>query len=515
MIHPRPGALAPPGAARGRVPPNALNYLLLLAPVLSALLLDLVGIGDRARVAIQVPVYSLCVFGLMWIVLSRKQYVADIGWIFLIAAHTVWFAAPALYQLVAPGLWFGDWMNMDVPDEALVKAGRLIALFLAASGCAYFVVKSRPRRSSGPIVPTGFLIPSTHRPVLVVLLFLVGLVPYFVYGGSIFDIVQGILAGRSDKAWAAGVGSLYEVTGQMTIFWVSRAFLIAGAVLAGVYALLSRPRLPILRPMFGAIALLTLIIIYYDQGTRSYLAMAAVPIIAVYVFRKAFAGSGFRMSRIVALGVAVSIALLVVTQLQHMYRMEYSRERMTEVKLGDLVSPQQHIDFYTETANAVIVRDEYLQEPLRESALFYFVVNPIPRVFWRNKPIAMTQWHFTLYRWGVDIFDRGGNALPSVVGQYYMSFGTLGAVWIGMLFGLFIGWLERLFGRTSPYYEEVLVVASALTFIFLSFRYFAPSFHYTTVLLFGIVLFYQRIIRRAVRPRPRSLSARVPVDLPG
>jgi len=69
---------------------------------------------------------------------------------------------------------------------------------------------------------------------------------------------------------------------------------------------------------------------------------------------------------------------------------------------------------------------------------------------------------------------------------------VLGVVWGGLLFGLLAGWIERRSMQSDLYFEQVALAASAFTFLFLSFRFFHPGFHYSTLLMLLIVLYYGR-----------------------
>ena len=486
---------------RTRVPPMVLGPLFVALPILVCVSGLLLGVDSRLGVAVQVIAYAFAVGGLAWLLVVRRNYLEDVGWIFLVTGHVFWFATPALYQVVRPGLWFGDWIDTNVPTYALTKASLLIGLFLFGNGVGYYVFK-RNRTVRSNVSPRGFLIPATHRLPLVCFLFFMGILPYLLYGGGMIETIQEILLGRTTKSWMLfGVGQ-QEASGVRTLFWLSRAFLACSVVLAGCYIFfLQKQRSLGARAVYWSIFALGCSIVYFDQGTRSYLAMAVVPVLSTYVFKKALSRGQFRISRLVLAGSVVVALLLVVTPLQRLYRSDYRREQLPEMSVGEIISPKQDIDFYTETANAVVVRDEYLPGPLYESGLLYILVNPMPRTLWPGKPVSYTQWHFTLFRWGIDIFERGGNALPSVVGQYYINFGVLGVAWVGLLFGGLVGWIERRLNRSRLFYEHLALATSALTFLFLSFRFFSPGFHYSTVLLLLIVLAYGRRSRVGGRAR--------------
>jgi oligosaccharide repeat unit polymerase len=473
-----------------RLPLASFAFPLILISLSLTLLAELVGNNGRMAITIQVSVYSISVFTLLALIGIRRQYINDLGMLFIVFSHAFWFALPAFSQLLIPGHWYGDWIGMFIPDESLSKAAILIQLFLLMNAIGYFVFRGRVQ----PTIPPSdrSLVSGNQRIFLISLLLLIGLLPYIIYGGSFRQVVSGILLGRADKAWASSAGSLIDADGVMTIFWLTRSFLLAAVTLSGVYLLVQKRHRLIVNCFYLFVAGLGVLILYYDQGTRSYLALAVVPVTTLWILRGSFANVRFRPGRLILLGVSTGLLLLAIGQFQVAYRSEWTRDKMSAQTFGEIVNPQHHVDFFTETANAVTVLDERLTAPLYQSALFYFAVNPIPRIFWHDKPIDRTLWYFSLYRWGADISVIGGNALPSIVGQYYINFGTPGVIWIGFLFGFITAIVERVFHRAADRVEFMVAAVSAFTLMFLSFRHFAPGFHYATILLFLIVFIYNK-----------------------
>jgi oligosaccharide repeat unit polymerase len=495
--------------APGRLlPPTAIAIALLAGPACLSAALLIIGQSSRWVVATQVLVYAVSVFGLLWYVVVRRRFFNDIGWVFLIVGHIFWFAGPALYQVLRPGLWFGDWIGMDVPDDALVTAGFLIALFLAANGLGYYLLRRPSSDLHMRVRPDAFLIPSERRILLVVILLVIGLMPYILFGGGLADVIRQILMGRATKSWALTDLNPAQASGTMTFFWITRAFLVSSGLLSGIYFTTGTNR-RLKSVVYALIMVFVTVLILFDRGTRSQSAMVLIPVLVVFIFRRSFKRGTYSVLRLVIPTVLIAAVLLGLMQFVRFYRYEYSRELVTSMTISQVFSPKQDTDFYTEAANAVVVRRDLTQD-INESPLLYFVINPIPRVIWSGKPVSMTQWHYTMYRWGIDIFKKGGNALPSVVGQYYMNFGIPGVIWGGLVFGVLVGWIERRLLQSRLYFEQVALAASAFTFVFLSFRFFTPSFHYSTLLLLLIILFYSRRIGAGRRARSADIAGSMP-----
>ncbi|HYP27606.1 MAG TPA: O-antigen polymerase [Blastocatellia bacterium] len=453
---------------------------------------------SKALVVAHVCVYSMSVIALLWMWYVRRRYYEDLGWVFLLVGHLAWFGLPALYQAVAPGIWFGDWVSIEIPNGALLTASLLISLFLFANGVGYHLIKRNMRKKGVvPSVPKECLVERDHRLMLVILIFLIGLIPYLLFGGSLTEVVVGVLAGRADKAWAVSPESGYEGNMLNTLFWLTRAFLLSSGVLSGCYLVSTLKLSRVEKAAYFLIFLLVAALVYFDQGTRSILLLCVVPVFVLYVLRRTQSGLGFSRSRLLVLGVTGASVLLALTQVQMYFRLERTRDSLTESSISELLSPRQQNDFFSETAIAVVVHDSLPHGELRESPLLFFVVNPIPRALWPNKPMPETMWHYSSHRWGVDIWDKGGNALPSVVGQYYIDWGIAGVLWAGLMYGMFAAWMERVATGRRQYYEFVALGLSGMAFMLISFRFLAPGFHYSTLILAVILLIYFKLNKRS------------------
>jgi len=474
--------------------------LLLSAPLWTGMLIVILyqisgaASPSKALIIAHVSVYATSAIALLWMWYLRRRYYEDLGWVFLLVGHLVWFGLPALYQAAVPGIWFGDWTRMEIPNEALLTASMLISLFLFANGIGYHFIKRNTRkRGIVPTVPKECLVHRRHRVILVIGVFLVGLIPYFLFGGSLMEVIVGVLAGRADKAWAVSPESGYEGNMLNTLFWLTRAFLITSGVLSGCYLVSGLKLSRMERVTFILVFLLVSALVYFDQGTRSILLLSVIPVFVLYVLRRTQTGLGFSRSRLLMLGVTGAASLLALTQIQMYFRLERTRDSLTESSVSDLLSPKQQSDFFSEAATAVVVHDALPQGELHESPLLFFVLNPIPRALWPNKPMPETMWHYSSYRWGVDIWDKGGNALPSVVGQYYMDWGVIGVLWAGLMYGMFAAWMERIATGKRQYYEFVGLGLSGLAFMLISFRFLAPGFHYSTLIMAVILLIYFKL----------------------
>ncbi|TMA31008.1 MAG: hypothetical protein E6J79_20710 [Deltaproteobacteria bacterium] len=247
-------------------------------------------------------------------------------------------------------------------------------------------------------------------------------------------------------------------------------------------------------------AFVAIAVVFLDQGTRSLTAMLVMPPGLVWMF--------VSPSRVVRkalwAGPLLAFLLLVVTQLQFYLRSDHDRAQLRDKSIAEVLAPRQHSDFFTETAIAASIVPEE-RDYTGESPEWIILTNIVPRSWWEGKPVPQTIWVYSFYRWGRDVFVTGGNALPSVVGQYYMGWGWAGVVWAGVLFGACFGWLERIAARAHGEPYLLLVPFTWMVFLFVAFRYLAPGFHYSAVLLSSVWLAARRT------PRSAAVRRRVPV----
>jgi len=416
-----------------------------------------------------------------------------VGWIMLLGAHAFWFAIPACVQSVVPDLWFGDWIGMSIREEDLALAAALIGLFLLCGAVTYWLTLTM----SKPAAPTGRRPVPRRNTVLLVGLLTLGLLPYLAYAasGAGPGTLILMLVGRADKPWR--YETVYAGASTNTVFWIAQASLVAAGSMGLLGALFARGRK---RRSINALgAFIAIAIVFLDQGTRSLTAMLVMPPGLVWMFL-----SPSRVVRKVCwAGPLLALLLLALTQLQFYLRTDHDRAQLRDKSIAEVLAPRQHSDFFTETALAAsIVPAE--RDYIRESPEWIILTNIIPRSWWEGKPVPQTFRVYSFYRWGRDVFVTGGNALPSVVGQYYMSWGWAGVVWAGVLFGAAFGWLERIAVRCHGEPYLLLVPFTWMVFLFVAFRYLAPGFHYSAVLLSFVWLVSRRAPRHAaVRRRDR------------
>jgi len=445
--------------------------------------------------------FSLSVVLLVWgyIQLHRK----NVGFFILMCAHLFWFALPAVLTL-DEGRYWGDYAHYTVPMAVVAETSIIVLLFLALNLFSYWLFRRRARvsvaRARGSLKQTLNFYP-TLRWVLL-LMFVVGLVPFVVLSNNLGDIIGHILASRSaDKPWSMGA-HLVNVHGPLVV--ISRAALVTFSALA-IWLWVQRKRLELSfrdRSLLLLGFMLGLSVTYFDSGTRTWTVLIIGPVIITNMLSKL---SERRVAIGAVLTAVFALSAVVLVQAQRYYRFTATMEGITAEDVLQL----SDTDFFTETAIAVDLvpsRFDFIEqfEPL------LFITNPIPRFLWESKPYSQTVRLFSLGRSGYDEYMRLGlSRLPSIIGQHYMSWGYPGVVICAIFWGWAFALFDGFYQTASTHSIHAFFGALGMIWLFTCSRGLYPGFHYPVVLIGLLILFMNWLDRRR-----KSLLEKVSVEAP-
>ncbi|HVF90452.1 MAG TPA: O-antigen polymerase [Blastocatellia bacterium] len=416
----------------------------------------------------------------------------------LLMGQVFWFAWPALRVVTSGTDWFGDGVNYYLKDEEVVLTAFYLTLFGLLSLITYAVTTHRLTRretagASGKDEATDF----SSRALTITALGLtaLGLLPFIFYGGSVQNIIQGVMGSRGagmDKSWAQ---TAFE---SQPLYVIGRATLVTAGALALLQVL--KLRRFKLRLAWGLLFVFSFMITYFDSGTRSWTALILLPPALEY-FRESL--SKRKLMRWLLLGPAVLLAVFWVAQLQLNFRNTgFSTDALSSENNFQIWDN----DFFSETAVAVSLVPAQM-DYLHESTLVLYLTNPIPRAIWEEKPYPRVIEMYSLGRRGYNEYrDRGSSSMPSVVGQFYMSWGWFGVVEIALVYGLFMAWLDALWRRQGSSELTHIWAATAIVWLFLSYRGLFPGFHYPVLILGLLVLLEKRWSGRRARSKARASS---------
>jgi oligosaccharide repeat unit polymerase len=315
---------------------------------------------------------------------------------------------------------------------------------------------------------------------------------YVVVSGGFREAISNIAASRTlRKPWdsAGNYGT------ELSPFHVVASSLLTTFAALALYLVLVH-RVP--RPQRMLVAFLGLIAITsvsIESGTRSTLLLCLIPPLIVY-YRNQIGIRARSLKRTVIVSL-VLLSALAISNLQRTYR--------TQGEVSDIDFEIKDNDFFVATAYAMAIAE---REPrlTHDSPFWHIMTGPIPRVLWRGKPEIDAVAVYSRYVWGFDIRRRGGNTLPSIVGQYLLSWGWFGVIEIGFWLGLIVAMGDSALRRMRPLSLGRLGYAVLLTYLFVAFR--TIGFFFFMPVLFMVLSAYY-LNERPPRAAAESFDAGV------
>ena len=328
---------------------------------------------------------------------------------------------------------------------------------------------------------------SFDRSILGLMLILCAVLPLVTYYNFDFDkIIAALLASRSPTEFDGPEPGLAQHLAMFGMY---------GAALFFVYGLKTSTWRRLLWLGLGAIAALPFI----SSGTRHMWLYISLP--SFLIILRGFKGRSNNYG-IVGLA-AAAVVVLLVAQFQFAYR-SVGWGEVGKAPTADLSHLNSNGQFTALLFAEHLVPNEhpYFAEPSE----FYFLIHWVPRQLWPEKPI-MESW--TYYN---DSYVQGAafNVTPSVIGQFHMSWGLPGVIFIGAWLGFLAMLADRLLMLLDSDRQRAMfvVVGMFYAFIISSFRFYSPI--YFSYFLFGLVAMFLLTRRR----RSQSSFALIPQRSP-
>jgi oligosaccharide repeat unit polymerase len=417
---------------------------------------------------------------ILW--MRRGLRAGKLAGIAVVAGFVGWYSFPGFVSLFNPSGRFGENLPIPIDNETVIWSVAYLSLFLLS-----WIVTAHLFSRRFQVVPnTGLYTTRLRRIVLLAFAAaLVGFIPYIASGLTVDEVINLIFQSRAvDKPWLF-TDNLGNTTSAFV--YLAQSAIVAGACLLWIITQDKRlGRLP--RVLAGIMALLISVGIFFDQGTRSITALVVMPVlllISIELWRHA-------RKRIFVWIAIVAVALVFILQFQLFFRSSYTRADTSDLLLHDLPTLGGTSDYFTETMLAVQIVPAY-HDFFHESVIEQFIVSPIPRFIWPGKPATQVVWFYSLLRWGVDVYQTGGNTFPGIVGQYYMSWGWLGPIMIGLMLGLATARTDAYLAQKDfqkNLYEAAVGILLAV-WLFISFRVLSPGFFYPIIFV-AVIVFLSR-----------------------
>jgi hypothetical protein len=271
------------------------------------------------------------------------------------------------------------------------------------------------------------------------------------------------------------LGSYGAKFGQDSALFVDPSFLaylfpvgLYGAAVLFVEALQTRG---IRRYVAGAVATVATLIVVLS-GSRHTVLVILIPLSAV-ILRRTY--KRLRISKVLLWASAI-LVLFFISQVQVATRHVGWEAALT-------MDPNQVLNVTEVTGqfpallfaeSLVPTRHDFFVDPTP----LYFITHWVPRRFWPEKPEDKVYRYFNDEAIGGHPNFSLTNVTPSVIGQFYMSFGVIAVCAIGCFLGMLCRITDNVFARLTLHKHQsaVVFVATSYVFIINSFRFFSPFY---------------------------------------
>ena len=479
-------AAAPLKATHRRLPPILVEGGLAGIPLATSL--AMIALESFNAEAVPVLVFLLFFSSISALITRMRRGITlgKLASLTFIAGFVFWYSYPAFISHFLPDYALDQNVYVFIDPETIIWSVAYLSLFLLCG-----LISSLFFSSSHPSpIPNGTTYPRANGSRIIGLSLVgcfLGISSYLALGGSISTIISGIIESRAiEKPWLQAE-NLGNVISAFT--YVTSSAMVSGACLLWA-ATLDKSVSKLARLVVWVVAFVITITIYFDHGTRSIFALVFLPYVTMLI------SVLWQRSRLYSVVVCLIVLTVVIValQFQMLYRADYTRSEIYNLLFQEWFTLGGTIDYFKETLFAVrLVPEDH--DFFKESVFVQFLVSPIPRFIWPEKPATELVWFYTMSRWNVDIYMQGGTALPGIVGQYYMSWGWIGPMMIGGLFGWLTArldsFLSKVEANSDPYTSALGIML--VVWIFISYRLLSPGFFYPVMASALIVLLSRKI----------------------
>jgi len=398
----------------------------------------------------------------------------------VVAGFFGWYAFPAFIKFYSEQNSYINNLSISLDQGNAIRAVAYLSLFLFIWVLAdHYFYKVRLFRSKFSSV--SYLTNPGRLTLLGIACCTVGFIPYVVFGMGISEIISLIFQSRlAEKPWihTENLGNF-----KSPFLFIAQSAMAAGACI--LWLATQEKSFPLYQKIvIGVFAFMVSLLIFFDQGTRSVMALILLPVLLINIY-EVWKRSKMRF---VISAIVFGIVFVALLQIQLFSRISGIPAGLPYPQIQKWATLDDTTDMFSETMFSLHLIPAS-HEFFRESALVQFLVSPIPRFVWPSKPVSQVVWYYTLHRWGIDIYEGGGNVFPGVVGQSYMSWGGWGPIFLG----LFMGWLSsrvddflsRANNFHNLYYRALGVIMSV--WILISYRVISPGYLYPVIIVFLII----------------------------
>lgn len=407
----------------------------------------------------------------------KKRYSIDSA-LFALGALIFIVAEPVLYLCSGHGFPNVDDREYS-SDEVANLAGLVVCVF-----CLCFYVgrfSSKQSMARRKIVTSGYPSLNVTRTPYIMVVLSTSVLAFALNGESVS--LYNLLATLSARA-SGYVAFASSGLGSENPLLVMLAQSIPVAVILTVLAVADREGL---RRVLYALAGVASFVAYAMLGGRSGLMMVLVSVGLYFLVARSHFFSALKIG-------VLAIATVGVLAFQINYRTtgdiqatDFDKSPLTGSALNREIA--FIVDTYGKSApyygGSGVVSRALLAIP---DTLVLFVTNPIPRKIWPDKPVDPSFGPYNMIRHGFTGFGAESNITPTIPGRFYMNYGLVGVVEIGLVLGVIWGFSNRLIVQSLVGNADKLLLGSVLSAtLFSAYRDLAPGKFYPIIILAFLV----------------------------
>lgn len=457
---------------------------------------------------------GLGIFAAIFLIVDLLKFPSrfGIGGIVLFGGVLIWFCNDYYAR------WLGNHSNdtgLPFSLEIVAKAAFFHLLFVTMMVCGLFIPYGRTVEKLIHIIPE----PPTPRAYfwIAIFLFIIGISPYFLFAAdpvymAIWKSMTGGYAGRAGFTTGRTAGNFNFNWGGYIGFLLETGKI--GSVLAIFYVMIVRASV-VEKTICWAIWTFWMLLAF-GSGVRGDVLYMGLPVVGLtYIKHQAIAAAllqRFRLRAYLLPGILLFIMLFAI-QFAGLFRTKtYVGADLSQVTLTKLAGNHMFTEsllgfeqipdfvepFRATFPGAAVVR------PIPDSFI-QFLVSPIPRALWPNKPVDQAEeWYNKLV---YKVHYKGvGNVSHGAVGYWYFRYGGFGV----LEGGLFIGWLivvaERSLRNSLGMPLKMLISLAVCVWLFRCFRGFSfVTLHPIIVggAILWVIISLMRLFQEPVSDRDR------------
>jgi len=362
---------------------------------------------------------------------------------------------------------FGEINNNYVSN----KTGLIISLYCISFfiGNFLFELKKRNKQTKKETTKLYF----SKR--LIALFVTLGISPFFFYGSG--DLVSNFLSNllaRNSGYVAFSSGGLGNENPLMILFI---QILPATTVILGIVVINLRGY----KRLITSLIMLTMMLLFITLGGRGGVVFVSLSIIFYYLYQNE--SNYFPIKKILSLFFVIILVLSYQINSRE-FNQNDSRSALDGSSLNrELAFISEHYDEkirFTDSDNLF----ESVIYPIPET-LILLITNPIPRIFWKNKPFDESFGDYNMLRLGTNGYSTGSNITPTIPGRYYLKYGLIGVLEIGLLIGFLWSYISnKIFLSLNKKGLLLLIPITLSVTFFVSARDYAPGKFYPVLFIY-------------------------------